>query len=39
VRAQFYAYAYTSGEAKDQGLWWERHLLGLYFPTVHLKGE
>ena len=39
VRAQFYDYSYTSGEAKAQGLWWERHLLGLYFPTVHLKGE
>jgi hypothetical protein len=39
LRAQFYDYRYTSGEAKAQGRWWERDLLGPYFPTVHLKGE
>ena len=29
----------TSGEEKAKGLWWDRRLLGLYFPAVHLKGE
>ena len=39
VRAQFYEYTYASGEEKAKGLWWDRRLLGLYFPAVHLKGE
>jgi predicted DCC family thiol-disulfide oxidoreductase YuxK len=39
VRAQFYDYRYTSWDAKAQGLWWERHLLGQYFTAAHLKGE
>ena len=39
VRAQFYDYTYASGEEKAKGLWWDRRLLGLYFPAVHLKGE
>ena len=24
---------------KGEGRWWDRRLLGLYFPAVHLKGE
>jgi predicted DCC family thiol-disulfide oxidoreductase YuxK len=39
VRAQFYDYTYAAGEEKAVGQWWDRRLLGLYFPTVHLKGE
>jgi predicted DCC family thiol-disulfide oxidoreductase YuxK len=39
VRAQFYKYSYSSSEEKAKGLWWDRRLLGLYFPVVHLKGE
>ena len=39
VRAQFYDYSYASSEEKAKGLWWDRRLLGLYFPVVHLKGE
>ena len=39
VRAQFYEYTYSSSEKKAKGLWWDRRLLGLYFPMVHLKGD
>jgi hypothetical protein len=39
VRAQFYDYVYAGGEEKAAGRWWDRRLLGLYFPAVHLKGE
>jgi predicted DCC family thiol-disulfide oxidoreductase YuxK len=39
VRARFYDYTYASTEEKAKGLWWDRRLLGLYFPAVHLKGE
>jgi hypothetical protein len=39
VRAQFYKYSYSSREEKAKGLWWDRRLLGPYFPVVHLKGE
>jgi hypothetical protein len=39
VRAQFYQYSYSSSEEKAKGLWWDRRLLGLYFPVVHLKGD
>jgi hypothetical protein len=39
VRAQFYRYTYSNGEEKAKGLWWDRRLLGLYFPAVHLKGR
>ena len=38
VRAQFYDYSYARSAEKAKGLWWERRLLGLYFPAVHLKG-
>ncbi|MGO8869585.1 MAG: lipase maturation factor family protein [Alphaproteobacteria bacterium] len=39
VRAEFYDYTYASSEEKAKGLWWDRRLLGLYFPKVHLKGK
>ena len=39
VRAQFYDYTYAGGEEKATGRWWDRRLLGLYFPAVRLKGE
>ncbi len=39
VRAEFYEYTYAGNEEKAKGIWWDRRLLGLYFPVVHLKGE
>jgi predicted DCC family thiol-disulfide oxidoreductase YuxK len=39
VRALFYDYRYANGEEKARGRWWDRRLLGLYFPVVQLKGE
>jgi predicted DCC family thiol-disulfide oxidoreductase YuxK len=38
VRAQFYDYTFTDVAGRTTGRWWERHLLGLYFPIVSLKG-
>jgi predicted DCC family thiol-disulfide oxidoreductase YuxK len=37
VRAQFYDYTFTDSEEKAKGQWWNRQLLGQYFPAVHLK--
>ena len=37
VRAKFYDYTWTDARAKARGQWWERRLLGLYFPEVRLK--
>ncbi len=39
VRARFYDYTYTDARARARGLWWERRLLGLYFPAVRLKAD
>ena len=39
VRALFYDYQYSDRERKAQGLWWNRRLLGLYFPAVRLNSE
>jgi predicted DCC family thiol-disulfide oxidoreductase YuxK len=39
VRAQYYDYTYASSEEKAKGLWWDRRLLGLYFPAARLKGR
>jgi hypothetical protein len=39
LRAQFYNYTYASTEEKGTGRWWDRRLLGLYFPTANLKGQ
>jgi predicted DCC family thiol-disulfide oxidoreductase YuxK len=37
VRAQFYRYTFTSGQEQSKGVWWQRRLLGLYFPEAQLK--
>jgi predicted DCC family thiol-disulfide oxidoreductase YuxK len=37
VRAQYYDYIYASSEEKAKGRWWDRRLLGLYFPAARLK--
>ena len=39
VRALFYDYTFAGGRDKAKGQWWERRLLGLYFPAVRLKGN
>jgi hypothetical protein len=39
LRAQFYDYTYADSEEKAQGRWWNRRLLGPYFPPVHLTSE
>jgi len=39
MRAQFYEYRYAGSEEKAKGLWWDRRLLGLYFPAVHLPNK
>ena len=39
VRAKFYEYTYADSEEKTKGIWWDRRLLGLYFPVVHLNGK
>jgi lipase maturation factor 1 len=39
VRAQFYDYTYSTRQEKARGVWWDRRLLGLYFPEAHLKGD
>jgi hypothetical protein len=39
VRAQFYDYTFAGTEEKAAGQWWNRQLLGQYFPTVHLKAQ
>ena len=39
VRALFYDYRYAEFGEKPAGRWWNRRLLGLYFPPARLKGE
>jgi predicted DCC family thiol-disulfide oxidoreductase YuxK len=39
ARAQFYEYTYAAGDEHAAGQWWDRRLLGLYFPAAHLKGQ
>jgi predicted DCC family thiol-disulfide oxidoreductase YuxK len=39
VRAQFFDYTYADSEEKARGRWWNRRLLGLYFPEAQLKRE
>ncbi len=39
VRAQFYDYTFAGSEEKATGRWWDRRLLGLYFPVVELRRE
>ena len=37
IRAQFYAYTFSSTEEMRKGLWWERRLAGPYFPAARLR--
>jgi predicted DCC family thiol-disulfide oxidoreductase YuxK len=39
LRGEFYDYAFSDRQEKAKGLWWDRRLLGLYFPVVRLKTE
>ena len=39
VRAKFYDYTWSDPAARARGQWWERRLLGLYFPAVRLKAD
>ena len=39
VRAQFYDYTYAGSDELAAGRWWDRRLLGLYFPAAHLKAQ
>jgi hypothetical protein len=39
VRAQFYDYTYASAIEHAAGQWWNRRLLGLYFPAAHLDRQ
>ncbi len=36
IRAKFYEYSYSSSAEKAKGIWWDRRLLGLYFPAARL---
>jgi predicted DCC family thiol-disulfide oxidoreductase YuxK len=38
VRARFYDYTFADSAEKATGVWWDRRLLGLYFPAARLKG-
>ena len=37
VRAQFYDYTFANSGKYSDGQWWDRKLLGLYFPAVRLN--
>jgi hypothetical protein len=37
VRALYYDYTFASPKDKENGVWWNRNLLGLYFPVVSLS--
>jgi hypothetical protein len=39
LRAKFYAYTFSTPQQQAYGQWWNRRLLGLYFPAVRLKAE
>jgi len=39
VRAQIYDYTYAGSAGKATGLWWDRQLLGSYFPAVQLRDD
>jgi predicted DCC family thiol-disulfide oxidoreductase YuxK len=39
VRAQFYDYTYAGDDGRAARRWWDRRLVGLYFPAAHLKGQ
>jgi hypothetical protein len=37
VRALFYEYRYAPAGSLPKGRWWNRRLVGVYFPTVQLR--
>ena len=37
VRAELYEYTYAGAAEHTAGRWWNRRLVGLYFPKAHLK--
>jgi predicted DCC family thiol-disulfide oxidoreductase YuxK len=37
IRALIYDYTYASADEKKRGIWWDRKLLGVYFPEARLK--
>jgi len=39
VRAEFYDYTYADSAEKAKGQWWDRRLLGLYFPAARLNSD
>ena len=39
VRAQFFEYRFADRQDAAKGLWWQRRLLGLYFPMSHLSNK
>ena len=39
VRALFYDYTYAGAAEKAKGVWWDRRLLGVYFPAARLKNN
>jgi len=39
VRALFYDYTYSDAAEKARGRWWNRRLLGMYFPAVGFQSE
>jgi hypothetical protein len=39
LRAQFYDYVFAGSDEKAHGRWWDRRLLGLYYPPVRRRVE
>jgi len=39
IRAQFYAYTFSGSREGSKGEWWQRRLLGLYFPPAQLRSN
>ncbi|HLW91766.1 MAG TPA: lipase maturation factor family protein, partial [Roseiarcus sp.] len=39
IRAEFYDYTYANAEEKAKRQWWDRRLLGLYFPKARLNAQ
>jgi len=37
VRALLYDYTYSDATEKKNGVWWDRKLIGIYFPEAQLK--
>ena len=39
IRAQFYDYTFSSAADMRKGLWWQRRLVGVYFPEARLRAK